>query len=144
MSERQLLQQMYDGTGDYEGITEEARRDLAEDTFLPRPARPLESQQYTFDLRLDIPIQDVVGDHNLVLGTQVIDGELKDGVFGLESGSPGAVQEQKMYSLFLEDNWSFIDDMTVTAGFRYDNHDVFGSQTSLVSTRFTIFQIIGQ
>jgi len=130
VSERQLLQQMYDGTGDYEGITEEARRDLAEDTFLPRPARPLESQQYTFDLRLDIPIQDVVGDHNLVLGTQVIDGELKDGVFGLESGSPGAVQEQKMYSLFLEDNWSFIDDMTVTAGFRYDNHDVFGSQTS--------------
>jgi len=51
VSERQLLQQMYDGTGDYEGITEEARRDLAEDTFLPRPARPLESQQYTFDLR---------------------------------------------------------------------------------------------
>lgn len=44
VSERQLLQQMYDGTGDYEGITEEARRDLAEDTFLPRPARPLESQ----------------------------------------------------------------------------------------------------
>ena len=35
-----------------------------------------------------------------------------------------------MYSLFAEDNWGILDNMTVTAGFRYDHHDVFGSQTS--------------
>ena len=130
VAERLLLQQMYDGSGQYEGLSEEARRDLAEETFLPRPDRPLDSSQYTFDIRADIPLKDLAGDHNLVLGGQIIDGELQDGVFGLESGNAGAIQEQKMYSVFAEDNWMMTDALTVTAGVRYDDHDVFGSQTS--------------
>lgn len=130
VDERLLLQEMYDGTGDYEGLTEQERRQIAEDTFLPRPARPLESSQYTVDLRFDIPIENVAGHHNLVVGGQLIDGELKDGVFGLEEGSAGAIQEQKMYSLFVEDNWMPIADFTLTGGVRYDEHDVFGSQVS--------------
>lgn len=130
VAERQLLQQMYDGTGDYENISEEQRRDLAEETFLPRPERPLDSSQYTFDLRFDIPIDNAAGDHNFVLGLQAIDGELQDGVFGLESGKAGAIQEQKMYSLFAEDNWMITDSFTLTAGVRFDDHDVFGNQTS--------------
>ncbi|AYA66712.1 TonB-dependent receptor [Alteromonas sp. RKMC-009] len=130
VAERLLLQEMYDGTGAYEGMTEEERKALAEDTFLPRPERPLESSQYTLDVRVDIPVTDVMGDHNIVLGGQVIDGELLDGVFGLEDSNAGGVQEQKMWSLFAEDNWSPNDYLTLTAGARYDEHDVFGSQVS--------------
>ncbi|WP_116367196.1 TonB-dependent receptor domain-containing protein [Parahaliea mediterranea] len=129
VDERLLLAQMYYGTGAYAGMEEQARKDLAEATFLPRPARPLDSSQYTLDARLDIPLQ-AFGSHMLVIGGQVIDGELEDGVFGMESNSPGAVQEQKMYSLFVEDSWSPITPLTVTAGVRYDEHDVFGSQVS--------------
>ncbi|SNY45832.1 outer membrane receptor for ferrienterochelin and colicins [Arsukibacterium tuosuense] len=129
VAERLLLQQMFDGTGDYAGLSEQERRDLAEDTFLPRPARPLESNQYTLDVRFDIPLN-ALGYHNLVLGGQLIDGELHDGVFGLEDGNAGAVQDQEMYSLFVEDNWMLTDDFTLTAGVRYDQHDTFGSQVS--------------
>lgn len=129
VAERLLLAEMYYGTGDYAGMAEAERKALAEATFLPRPARPLDSRQYTLDARLDIPL-DVFGSHMLVLGGQVIDGELEDGVFGMESNRPGAVQEQKMYSLFVEDSWTPWSPLTVTAGVRYDEHDVFGSQVS--------------
>lgn len=130
VAERMLLQQMYDATGDYAGLSEDERRGIAEATFLPRPERPLDSNQYTLDVKFNMPVEGFAGYHNFVFGGQVIDGELKDGVFGMEEGSPGAVQEQKMYSLFVEDNWMPIADFTLTAGIRYDDHDVFGSQTS--------------
>lgn len=130
VQERLLLQDMYDGVGAYEGLSEETRKNIAEETFLPRPKRPLESSQYTLDVRVDIPVDDFYGTHNVVLGGQVIDGELLDGVFGLEDGIAGGVQEQKMWSLFAEDNWSFNDYLTLTAGVRYDEHDAFGSQVS--------------
>lgn len=130
VAERLKLQEMYDGTGDYAGMDEQERKDLAEETFLPRPKRPLESSQFTYDLRFDIPISGALGDHNFVVGAQLIDGELKDGVFGLESNEAGKVQEQNMYSVFAEDNWMILDDFTLTGGARYDNHDVFGSQVS--------------
>ncbi|MDN4500789.1 TonB-dependent receptor [Alteromonadaceae bacterium BrNp21-10] len=130
VTERLLLQQMYDGTGEYSGISEEERKALAESTFLPRPQRPLESSQYTLDARLDIPVKDLAGYHNLVIGGQIINGELLDGVFGMEDNAINGVQEQKMYALFVEDNWTITDPLTITAGVRYDNHDVFGSNVS--------------
>jgi outer membrane receptor for ferrienterochelin and colicins len=130
VSERLLLQEMYDGTGDYAGMSEDERKALAEQTFLPRPARPMESSQYTLDLMMNAPLETDYGYHNFVFGGQMIDGELKDGVFGLESGMAGGVQEQKMYSLFVEDNYMPTGDFTVTAGIRYDEHDTFGSQVS--------------
>ncbi|MCA1766875.1 MAG: TonB-dependent receptor, partial [Idiomarina sp.] len=130
VDERLLLQEMYDGTGEYSGLPEDERRSIAEETFLPRPDRPLDSSQYTVDAKLDIPFSGFAGHHNVVVGGQLIDGELKDGVFGLEEGSAGAIQEQKMYSLFVEDNWMPVADFTLTGGVRYDKHDVFGSQVS--------------
>ncbi len=130
VAERNLLQEMYDGNGDYAGMTEEERKALAEETFLPRPARPLISRQYTLDARTDIPLEDMAGDHILVLGGQLIDGELEDGVFGIESEQAGEVQKHQMYSLFAEDSWTLAQDMTLTTGLRYDSHDVFGSQVS--------------
>lgn len=130
VAERQLLQQMYDGSGAYAGMTEDERRALAEATFLPRDKRTLQSNQYTLDGRLDIPLTGLAGDHLLVVGGQIIRGELKDGVFGMEDGSPGALQKHRMWSLFVEDNWMPTDRLTLTAGVRHDEHDLFGSNVS--------------
>ncbi len=131
-SERELHTQIFEGTGAYAGLSTQERQAIMEETFLPRPKRPMESTQYTLDAKLDIPIEGFGGRHHLVVGGQYIDGELKDGVFGLERGadSAGAVQEHKMYSLFAENNWTPVDPVTVTLGVRYDDHQVFGDHVS--------------
>ncbi|RIV82304.1 TonB-dependent receptor [Aurantiacibacter zhengii] len=132
VAERLLLQDIYDGTGDYAGLSEEERRGIAAATFLPRPDRDLRSSQYTLDARVVVPLSGFVGNHEVVVGGQYIDGELFDAVFGLEESSEGipAVQEQRQWSIFAEDNWSPVDFFTLTAGVRYDEHDVFGGQVS--------------
>lgn len=130
VAERNLLQQMWDGTGAYSSMTLDERRALAGETFLPRDRRTLESSQYTLDASLNIPLKNLVGDHMLVVGGQVIDGELDDSVFGMEEGTTSAIQDQKMYSLFAEDSWMPTDSLTVTGGLRYDKHDLFGSHLS--------------
>ena len=119
-------------TGPYAGMSRQARRDLMEDTFLPRPKRNLESNQYTLDAKLDIPVEGWGGYHHFVVGGQVIDGELDDGVFGMESGGDGAgvVQSHEMWSLVVEDNWTPIDPLTITFGIRYDDHNMFGGHVS--------------
>ncbi len=129
VAEREQLLAMIDGTGPYAGMSLADRRALAGSTFLPRPKRTLESRQYTLDAKLDLPWQ-WRGEHTSVLGAQVIRGELEDGVFGMEAGTPSAVQEHNMYSLFAEDTWYVIEPLAVTAGLRYDDHDVFGDQIS--------------
>lgn len=138
VEERQLHGQMYcddaevcEVAGDYFGMTREARQQLVEDTFLPRPARALVSRQYTLDARADVPFEALGGQHHLAVGMQYIDGELEDGVFGMElGGTGGAVQGHEMYSLFAEDNWTIAPPLTVTAGLRHDDHKVFGSRFS--------------
>jgi len=129
VAERNHLQEMWDGTGDYAGLTVAERRAIAEATFLPRPKRTLESAQYTLDAKLDIPFQ-AAGEHVAVVGAQVIRGELEDGVFGMESGTPGGVQKHDMYSLFVEDTWTVTAPLSITAGLRYDDHQVFGNHVS--------------
>lgn len=130
VAERQLLQQMYDGSGAYSGMTLDERRAMAEATFLPRDKRTLQSNQYTLDGRLDIPLTGLAGDHLLVVGGQIIRGELKDSVFGMESGNPGELQKHRMWALFVEDNWMATDRLTLTAGVRHDHHDIFGNNLS--------------
>jgi Outer membrane receptor for ferrienterochelin and colicins len=130
--ERLLHQQIYQGTGAYAGLSVAERRAIMEQTFLPRPKRTMESRQYTLDARLDFPLEGFGGRHHLVVGTQVIDGELEDGVFGMErgEGGTGTVQEHRMYSLFAENNWTPVDPLTVTLGVRWDDHKVFGDHVS--------------
>ena len=128
--ERETLQAIYNGTGAYAGQSLNDRKALAESMFLPRPLRTLESQQYTLDAKLDIPLQGLGGDHMLVVGGQAIDGDLTDGVFGLEGSAAGAKQSFKMYSLFAENNWMPTEAFTLTGGVRYDHHDMFGSHIS--------------
>jgi outer membrane receptor for ferrienterochelin and colicins len=129
VAERELLLQMIDATGPYAGLTLDERRAIAEDTFLPRPKRTLESAQYTLDAKLDMPFQ-LAGEHVAVVGAQVIQGELTDGVFGIEDGTPGQKQEHNMYSVFAEDTWTLIEPLSITGGLRYDDHEVFGDQVS--------------
>ena len=97
--------------------------------FLPRPPRPLESEQYTLDARLEIP-HGAGGRHVAVAGVQVVRGELTDGVFGMEAGRPGGVQEHNMWSVFAENTWEVGEPLSVTAGLRYDDHEVFGNHVS--------------
>lgn len=130
VAERQQLLAMIDATGNYASMTEVERKALAEATFLPRPERELASNQYTFDAKLDMPFELVGQQHVVVVGTQVIRGELSDGVFGMEDGTPGQVQEHNMVSLFAEDTWYMLDPLAITLGLRYDDHEVFGSQLS--------------
>ena len=47
------------------------------EAFLPRPARVMETRQYTLDGKLDMPF----GNHLVVVGGQYIDGEMEDGTF---------------------------------------------------------------
>ena len=129
VAERALLLQMIDGLGPYAGLTVAQRRALAEQTFLPRPKRTLESAQYTLDAQMDVAFQ-LAGEHVAVLGGQVIRGELTDGVFGLESGDPGRTQEHNMWSVFVEDTWQALEPLAITAGLRHDDHEIFGSQLS--------------
>ena len=97
--------------------------------YLPRPSRGLESNQLTLDAKLDIPFQ-AAGEHIAVVGAQVIRGELSDAVFGMESGSPGGVQDHNMVSLFVEDTWKIAAPFSLTAGLRFDDHEVFGDHLS--------------
>src|SRR5690606_16978366 len=97
--------------------------------YLPRPQRTMESAQYTLDAKLEIPYQ-AAGEHMAVIGAQVIRGELTDGVFGMEAGVPGGVQEHNMVSLFAEDTWTILEPLSITAGLRYDDHEVFGNHVS--------------
>ena len=129
VDERNVLLQMIDGTGAYAGLPLAERRRIAESTFLPRPQRTLESAQYTFDAKLDIPFQ-AAGEHVAVVGTQIIRGELTDGVFGMERGNPGQAQDHNMYSLFAEDTWTVTAPLAITYGLRLDDHQVFGNHLS--------------
>ncbi|WP_058834110.1 TonB-dependent receptor domain-containing protein [Luteimonas abyssi] len=129
VAERERLLEMLNGTGDYAGLSVAERRGIAEATFLPRPDRTLESAQYTLDAKLDIPFQ-AAGEHVAVIGAQVIRGELTDGVFGMERGAPGGVQKHDMISVFAEDTWYVIEPLAITAGLRFDDHDVFGDHLS--------------
>lgn len=128
-AERATLLQMFDGSGAYSGMTVDQRKALAEKTFLPRPKREMASNQYTLDAKLDTPFE-LAGRHTLVSGVQVIRGELKDGVFGMEKGTPGEVQDHNMWAVFAEDSWDLAEAFTLTTGLRRDEHEVFGGQFS--------------
>ncbi|MBR7889057.1 TonB-dependent receptor [Marinomonas sp. A79] len=126
--ERADFTNLYNGTGNYAGLSLDERKALSGEKFLPRPDRIMESRQDVLDAKLDIPL----GDHQVITGIQVIRGELEDGVFGMygDQYKAGEVQEHNMQSIFVEDNWMLTPDFTLTAGIRLDDHDTFGDQTS--------------
>lgn len=129
VDERQELLEIIQGTGTSSNLSEKERKKLAEDKFLPRQKRTLESKQYTLDAKLDIPFE-AYGEHMAVIGTQIIRGTLNDGVFGLENGAAGATQKHNMWSIFAEDTWNITNPFALTTGLRYDKHEVFGDHFS--------------
>ncbi len=129
VAERNELLNIIDAKDIYAGLSEAKRKEIASQQFLPRPNRTLESAQYTLDANLKVPFN-WAGQHNAILGTQIIRGELTDGVFGMESGTPAQVQDHNMWSLFAEDTWQLTQPFALTTGLRYDNHEVFGDQFS--------------
>ena len=89
-------------------------------SLMPRPVRTLESANTTYSAKYELPLND----HYLVLGTELLQAELKDGVF------TGGKKDYNLYSVFAEDNWNIIDPLTFTTGLRYDKHDDFGNHVS--------------
>src|SRR5690606_7308469 len=111
------------GLGD---LTADERATL--ESFLPRSMRVLELDGLVFDTKFDFDL----GRHYLSVGGQYNDTEMEDGVFGMygDGFREGTVQKHEQWALFAEDNWSLTDSLTATLGVRYDQHNIFGSQTS--------------
>lgn len=109
-------------------VADGATDEEIEAAFLPRPPRALETRQTTLDVKFDSSF----GNHVVVYGVQYIDAEMEDGTFGM-SGSDfddGVTQAHRQWAIFAEDNWDLSDDLTATAGLRYDHHNVFSGNVS--------------
>lgn len=82
--------------------------------------RQLETTNTVLDTRLVAPIGN---NHIATVGGQYWDAELIDGLV------PNPY-EQKMWSLFAEDEWTIVPGLAATIGVRYDHHDAFGGHFS--------------
>ena len=82
--------------------------------------RKLESTDLIFDTKLSAPIGE---SHIAVVGAQYWDAEVVDGI-------AGETFEQKSWSVFLEDEWRLRDDLALTLGGRYEDHEAYGGHFS--------------
>ncbi|MCB1569326.1 MAG: TonB-dependent receptor plug domain-containing protein, partial [Xanthomonadales bacterium] len=55
VAERVLHKAIFNGTGNYAGMSVDDRKLIMAETFLPRPKRTMESRQYVLDAKLDLP-----------------------------------------------------------------------------------------
>ncbi|MGF6272499.1 outer membrane receptor for ferrienterochelin and colicins [Massilia sp. UYP11] len=81
--------------------------------------RTLEVESKVFDTKLLVPW----GNHLTTIGAQHWDAEMVDGV------AP-EVFAFTQKALFLEDEWRLHERLALTLGARYDDHSIFGGQTS--------------
>ena len=79
--------------------------------------RLLESEDTIFDTKLTTQHFDK---HNITLGGQWWDASIKD---GLRVNKEISFEQ---LGLFAEDTWALTDQLALTLGLRYDNHDTFG------------------
>ncbi|RLK47073.1 outer membrane receptor for ferrienterochelin and colicins [Alkalispirillum mobile] len=77
--------------------------------------RVLENRDLTLDSKLVMPL----GRHVLTLGGQYVDAELEDGAAGDQTFS------QESWALFVENEWWMRDDLALTLGARYQDHEAF-------------------
>ncbi len=82
--------------------------------------RELESTDLVFDTKLVAPLGD---DHIVTVGGQYWDAEVTDGIAGEDF-------EQKSWALFIEDEWRLRNDLALTVGARYEDHEAFGGHIS--------------
>ncbi|MFT7722546.1 MAG: TonB-dependent receptor [Roseateles sp.] len=111
------------------GVPNAAQAAWLNANLLPRARRTMEVRQTSLDGKVDFELGQ---QHDVVLGAQILDAEMEDSVFGMFGGGyqAGVVQPHKQWALFAEDNWALTRQFTLTAGLRYDHHNVFGSRTS--------------
>jgi len=77
--------------------------------------RKLESEDTVFDTRLVAP---VTSNHIVTLGAQYRDTRLEDSV-------ANTTFKQESWAVFAEDEWYLRDDLALTLGGRYEDHDAF-------------------
>ncbi|MBJ6136349.1 TonB-dependent receptor domain-containing protein [Marinobacter litoralis] len=77
--------------------------------------RELESKDTIFDTKLVAPVTD---SQIVTLGAQYRDTELTDGI-------ANTTFEQNSWAVFAEDEWYLRDDLALTLGGRYEDHDAF-------------------
>ena len=82
--------------------------------------RELETTNLVFDTKLVAPVGD---SHTLTVGGQWWKAEMTDGYAGEDF-------EQKTWALFAENEWLLRDDLALTLGARYDDHEAFGGHIS--------------
>lgn len=82
--------------------------------------RDLETTNLVFDTKLVAPIGD---SHIATVGGQWWKAEMTDGI-ALDDF------EQKTWAMFAEDEWRLRDDLALTLGARYDDHEAFGGHVS--------------
>ncbi|MDR7336213.1 MAG: TonB-dependent receptor domain-containing protein [Roseateles sp.] len=111
------------------GVPNAAQSAWLNANLLPRERRTMEVRQTSLDGKVDFELG---SQHYVVLGAQILDAKMEDSVFGMVGGGyqTGVIQPHKQWALFAEDNWAISKQFTLTAGIRYDNHNVFGSRTS--------------
>ena len=82
--------------------------------------RDLETTNLVFDTKLIAPLGE---SHIGTIGGQWWDAEMTDGI-------AQTTFEQKTWAVFAEDEWRLRDDLALTLGARYDDHETFGGHVS--------------
>lgn len=82
--------------------------------------RELETTNLVFDTKLVAPIGE---SHIGTIGGQWWNAEMTDGI-------AQTAFEQKTWAMFVEDEWRLRDDLALTLGARYDDHESFGGHVS--------------
>ena len=82
--------------------------------------RTLKSTDLIFDTKLVSPIGDA---HTATIGGQYWDAEVEDGIASEKF-------QQTSWALFVEDEWRLRDDLALTLGARYEDHEAFGGHVS--------------
>ena len=82
--------------------------------------RELKSTDLIFDSKLVSPLGD---SHTATLGGQYWDAEVSDGIASEDF-------QQTSWALFVEDEWRLRDDLALTLGARYEDHEAFGGHVS--------------
>lgn len=82
--------------------------------------RKLESKDLVIDTKLTAPIGE---SHIATIGAQYWDAEVEDGMVG-------DTFEQYSWAVFMEDEWRLRDNLALTLGGRYEDHEAFGGHFS--------------
>lgn len=82
--------------------------------------RELESRDIVFDTKLVAPVGQ---SHIATVGAQWWDAEVTDGI-------ADETFQQTSWALFAEDEWRILDDLALTLGGRYEDHEAFGGNFS--------------